>query len=510
MSYPKKLVRLQPIGGLVHDVPASEVGPGHYTGAHNVRFPVGFAERIKGERAAYDPPSVAPLGLINTIVGGINYWVYVGDNKQHVVTVATHSDITLAAGLQSAPRGYLHSLSSLNGVVVHNNSRDAPMYWPGVTASPFIALPGWPAGSVAARLVAHKFHLFALNMDETAGLFPMKLIWSDAAEPGTVPSTWAPAADNQAGDVELSDSPGALIDAATLRDTLLIYKRGAIYAGDYVRGNNIYEFRPVFKGVGALCPGAIAVTERGHVFVSDGDILFTDGNQVQSIADARVRRFLFDQINQDRYEDLFCVYHRAVQEILVCFPVTGADNATLALVYNMNSDAWGVRELSGVAAAATGIVNDTAVSEAWDDDAASWDSDLTIWNQQSFMTDERMLVAEPGNTKITMLDTTDAVAREASISKHDMTFGEAERLKFLKRLHLRADGNSGTLLVRAGSRMSLGDAIGWGAEVTVPPGQQVVNLRALGRYISVEVRSTGEHVWRIPGFDLEVELRGYH
>jgi hypothetical protein len=36
-----------------------------------------------------------------------------------------------------------------------------------------------------------------------------------------------------------------------------------------------------------------------------------------------------------------------------------------------------------------------------------------------------------------------------------------------------------------------------------------VNCFAQGRYISVEVRSTGSTVWELTGIELEAELRGY-
>jgi hypothetical protein len=90
-----------------------------------------------------------------------------------------------------------------------------------------------------------------------------------------------------------------------------------------------------------------------------------------------------------------------------------------------------------------------------------------------------------------------------------MSFGDSARVKFLRRIHVKAQADYGTLYVRAGSQMEPNDSITWSSEVTITDPEQVVNLFAQGRYISVEVRSAGSDVWKITGLDLEVEQRGY-
>jgi hypothetical protein len=106
-------------------------------------------------------------------------------------------------------------------------------------------------------------------------------------------------------------------------------------------------------------------------------------------------------------------------------------------------------------------------------------------------------------------DTDDATSVSAVIGRHDLTFEAPERVKFVRRLHVRAKEGFGTLLVRVGAHMSISDAVTWSAEVPLTEPQQVVNVFAQGRYISFEIRSTGSEVWTITGVDLEAELRGY-
>ncbi len=510
MSYPKQLLRLRPTGGLARDVPSWEVGPNHFTGGDNFQCRLGFAERVSPFRVAYDPPNAAPHELVNVNVGGVNYWAYVGDDSQHVVEGATHSDVTFASGLQVAGFGFMHSLPVLNGVVVHNNGLDAPMYWPGAPASPFLALPDWPAGTTCKKMVAHKFHLFAMDMDEPGGVFQNKLKWSDAAEPGTIPDTWTPAADNEAGDVELADSQGRVQTAATLRDSLLIYKRNSVYIADYVGGVSIYNFRPLFKNVGALTRRAVAVTERGHIAVTDGDIVLIDGNNVQSISAARMRATMFAQLDQENFEELFAVYYRAKREVWICYPESGSTLCDRALVYNVDNDAWSERDIPESRAAAVGVVNDSAPSEAWDDDTDTWDTDISLWNEQFISSSERLMFALSTASEFQLADASETSALDALVSKHDMTFDEPERLKFVRRVHVRAERSAGSLFVRIGQRMAPDASISWQTEQELTFGSQYINCSVLGRYISIEIRSAGSDPWKVTGADFEFELRGYH
>ncbi len=53
MSYPKKIVKVRPLGGIVNDIPAFEVAPQFYTSGNNMHFRGSFAERTKGEAKVY-------------------------------------------------------------------------------------------------------------------------------------------------------------------------------------------------------------------------------------------------------------------------------------------------------------------------------------------------------------------------------------------------------------------------------------------------------------------------
>jgi hypothetical protein len=101
------------------------------------------------------------------------------------------------------------------------------------------------------------------------------------------------------------------------------------------------------------------------------------------------------------------------------------------------------------------------------------------------------------------------VARAASIGREDLSMGEPERFKYVRRAHIRTAASPGTLYVRIGARNSTTEAISYDSERALAPPESFINCGVLGRFISVLVRSEDEDEWRLSGIDLEYELRGY-
>lgn len=511
MSYPKRLLRLRPRRGVNSDLPSVAVGQDFWTQGDNVVFRQAVAERAPNTIAVYDPPSVAPINLLNAQIGGTNFWIYASSSATYCVETTNHTDITHASGLQTVTNVGRLSLGLLNGVPFFNNSLDEPMYWAGAPATPFVDLPDWTATETCRFMVAHRYHLFAFNISGPGGDYPNQVKWSDAAAPGSVPSSWTAAASNEAGDNTLSDTPGELISAANLRGSLMIYKNGSTHVCDYVGGSEIFAFRTLFTQSGALCRHAVTDVNGRHFVVTDGDIVLTDGQQVQSIAQNRRKRFLFNQLDQDNFENLFVVFHRAKNEVWLCFPEAGESRCTRAMIYDIANDAWGDRELPSVAFGATGIINDAATDNTWDVDSQAWDDDPEPWNKQNYSLATQDLVLCDADTPDFLEVGRGTGTLTSTLAKHDIDFGEPERFKFVRRVHLRLEADSGIdFNVRVGTKAALGDAVSWTASATVNSDESYIDVYAMGRFVSVEVSAATATTFKITGLDIDAELRGYH
>ena len=508
MSYPKKALKLKPTHGLNFDIPANETSEEFYTAGDNVIFRQGFASRTGGYRAVYGTLPSAVYHLLNVRVDTTNFWLTWGAASVHALETSNEHDIEGSA-LQTVTQPYQYSSTILNGIPVFSNSLDSPQYWTGDVGDNFATLTDWPASTICKSIAAAKYHLFAMDIDGPSGHFESQVLWSNAAEPGTIPDSWTPAADNEAGSAELSDTPGPVLCMVPLRGSYIFYKRSSTYAADYVGGNEVFAFRTLLTSSGALTRHSVCDINGQHFVVTDGDIILTDGTNRLSVAQGRMKDYLFATLDQTNYENLFVIYNRGRNEVWVCYPETGNTYCTTALVYDVANDAFGIRDLATVKCAAIGIVNDTDPDESWAAATYTWDAATQYWGTSNFSLAVESMVLGYGTT-MEMQDTDDAVATASSVGKYDLTFGDSERIKCVKRVHVRTASGSGTLYVRVGSKMHPNDSMTWATEVELDTAtSQIVDAFAQGRYISVEVRSDDTDVWTVTGIDLEAELRGY-
>ena len=513
MSYPKRSLDIQPTRGIIYDTADQEVGPDYWTDGQNVQFRDGFAQRVLGNRDVYED-EIAAVGLprflhaLNAITAATNYWL-VMDASGEIYSIQPGTLTKIDGGLLSpvsAP--WRWSSAFINGIPILNNTQDEPHYWP--FSGDIAPLPGWTATESAGFVAVLKFHVFAMNISGPSGDFPNLVKWSAATEPGSVPSTWVPAPDNDAGAVELADSPGAIICAYPLGDSLLIYKRTAIYQARF-GGANVFSFRKVSSSLGALTPRAVCDIGNGlHFVVTDGDIVLFDGTNARTIGESRVRDFLFENIDGDNFLNLFCVYNRSRDEVLLAYPSKESNGIPdKALVYDVSRDSFGVRDIPDTRHGFVGFINDTAPGNTWADRTETWEDAVGTWAQTvgSEATDSLVLVKEEA---LNEQDVLNSVSVNAKIARSGLTFGDPKRIKFVRQAHIRTRDPYGTFFVRAGASQTPNGAISWSDEVQINGEEQIVPLFAQGRYIAVEMRSGGANIWTVTGIELEAELRGYH
>ncbi len=506
-------------GGLVLDIPANAVGPNFYTAGRNVLFRNGFAGRIPGYRTAY-PVSSGTLPnqsyhVLNAQLQGLNFWLSLGTNNVWAIEGPNADDVTFTAetpGVVTSPEQWSSAL--LNGVPIINNGLNSPMYWGGNVGVPFAPLPDWPAGTIARSIAVLKYHVFAMDIDSPGGDFGALVRWSDAAEPGTVPASWTPAADNDAGSAELSDTPGRIMCGVKLQGSLAIYKPSGVYLASYVGASSefnqeVFAIPLKYAKVGAWTRRAVCDCDEFHIVISDGDIVRLDTGNVRSISDARTRSAFQNSVDPTNYRNLFIVRDSARREVWICYPETGNVQCNRALVWDQRKDAWGFRDLDQVRHAAEGLVSDQTVSEAWDADSQVWDDDNTVWNTSAGISTQSKLVTVAANI-MTVHDSNTNVAVSSYVAKNDIDFGAPGRVKTVSRVIVGAK-NYGVLTVRIGSRMTLSEdeSIAWSDPYTLTAPDAYANIVTTGRYISIEVSASDDRVWELNYLGFEVKLRGY-
>jgi hypothetical protein len=499
---------LRPSGGHILDVESIELADSFLSFAKNVHMRKGFPSRLAGRRIAYPVDAGAaptdPMHLLNLNLNSFNWWMLFGNQDIYAVEGNNFYDISIP-GQNSIANPYEWSSTLLNGIPVFSNGKDAPHYWNGDGNDVAVEIPGWPATTSCKFIVAFRFHLFALNIDGPGGVIDNAIMWSDAAEPGTLPASWTAAPSNEAGSGFLADTEGRCIAGLPLATQLMIYKPNSVYAAEYVGTPDVFSIRPVVRSIGLLSPHALRAVGTQHAVVGNDDVVLTDGVNVRSIADSRIKQYLKNSIDENNALNTFIVYDQNQKELWVCAPEPGSQYATVAHIWDQARDNWVTKDLNNVRHATIGYATDQAPSDIWDDDSQAWDDDFGPWNAASVGAISKVVTAE--DTLMYVEDVPADTIIDATITRTDLTFGDSDVRKVTSRVYLEGSGALSGLYVRLGARNSTNDAIAWGTYVLYQSGG--IPFEVAGTLISIEVaNNTTANPWTVTRITIEAEPDG--
>ena len=260
---------------------------------------------------------------------------------------------------------YKWTATNLNGLIVATNGYDTPQMWPlsgGVPAvgSPFMELRNWPSGTTCQVIRSFRTFLVGLNWDRT-NPEPRLVKWSTEASYGQPPATWSET-DNtlDAGEYQLADTPGDIIDGLPLGDSFLIYKNDSIYVMNYVGTPYIFSFKLLSPTIGCLAKNAVAEFEGGHFFIGNSDFYICNGQQVTPLLPDRLRRTVFDELNGDNYKKCFVAPDYVRNEMMACYPAGTSTVVNKAIIWNWKNNTFSIRDLPNTSHINSGIVAITA------------------------------------------------------------------------------------------------------------------------------------------------------
>ena len=377
------LVALENAGqqGIIRDIQPWQLPPGVWSDGNNVRMEHGSVQKCKGYSSVMETCPVDPYHVAYLKDAANNkYWVMCGLTAVHVYDVAakTWSDITRSSGAYAATADEGWTSTVIGGVLVLNNFIDVPQFW-SISASTGLpststvlsALTAWGANDRCKSMRSFRSFLVAMNMeDKTAGtLRQSRLVkWSTEAAIQLVPSSWNEAdATLDAGEYELADTKGAILDGLPLRDTFMIYKEDAVYSMTYVGTPFIFGFRQLSPSVGLLSKNCVAEFDGGHFLFGNGDLYLNDGQRITSLLPHKMRDHVFSIVDGEFLDKSFVVADYGKTEMLACFVSADSTNnqCDKALIWNWVSNTFSIRDLPQLAHMGYGSVRNEAALTTW-------------------------------------------------------------------------------------------------------------------------------------------------
>lgn len=480
-----------------------------WTDVQNVSFKGGRSRKTQGHEQVFGTPGGDPYYLLSVVRDGSLYWVYPTLDKIFRTEGTTHTDISrLAGGAYTGTEDNPWNGGVLNSVPVLNNGVDVPQAWP-YSDSEFTDLANWPSTLRTKIIRPYKNYLIALNLVDNSVNEPHSIAWSTAADPGTVPDSWAfndPT--KESGKAFLADTSGAIVDGRPLRDMFIIYKEDSVYSMRYTGGVFVWQFRQIFNDVGMMAQDCAAEFEGQHFVVTQGDVYVHNGVNKKSVIDNQNREYLFSSIDPNYFSRTRVIADYSKTEMWVCFVSTDSTTGycDTALIWNWIENTWTIRELPDVATGAYGVV-DPQTSDNWNDDPAQWNTDSTVWNDRSYNPSKlKVLLASPTQGKIFLVGNTslfDSSTFTSTLEKVSMYFDDDHSMKSIQSVTPHVTGN-GVINVKVGYQMLQSDPITWKGPFAFTIGNDYkVDCKVVGRYISIrfDIQSDGE--WSFNGYTLE-------
>ena len=368
---------------------------------------------------------------------------------------------------------------------------------------------------------AFRSFLVALNIKRGGVDYPRLVKWSTEAGLQDIPSSWNETTSTvDAGEYELADTKGDILDGLQLRDTFMIYKEDATYSMSYVGTPFIFSFRQLSPTIGAISKNCVAEFDGGHAIFGKGNFYINDGQRLKPILPQKLKEYVFTTIDGGQIEKCFVAADYGRTEILFCYTSDGA--LTLepdeAVVWNYITNTFTIREIPDTAHMGYGNVGNPTTSTTWAAASDGWDTITGPWTMSYDLQDKVLLFADPGKTKLyrdrsgNKNDTSDMTS---FIERTGITVGsngqpDQTTVKRISSIWPKMSINStNEINVYLGTQMSTQDGVSWGSPVTFNPNtQSKVSVRGTGKLYGVRFESTTDMNWELDGYTIEVEDAG--
>jgi hypothetical protein len=535
------LVPIEQVGqvGIITDVPPYSLAPQAWSGGNNVRFTDQGVENISGHIEVMldsngDPCPIRVKHLVFYNQRAVtDYWLAFGETKEtrsivgqiycYTVDSKTWIDVTPDGGLTNS-NSVVWSTTFLGAHLVATNGVDPMVYWPlddtnlPTPDNKFIPVDLGLTDAVEPDNVTPQtidsFKSFLIGTNWSNG--PTRVWWSTGGGHYTMPTTWDYLdKDQDAGDYELNDSRGAVIDGAALGDAFLIYKEDSIYIANYVGPPFIFGFKVLSKDVGLLTKNALQEFPGGHVFISKYDVHITNGQEVKSLLTDKLQSQLFDDLDGDWYHRAFVASDVLNNEILICWPSAGNQGwCDKCITWNWVTGVLSLRDLPQVSDIEPGVVPLPTEGDEWDENVLTWDVISRAWGTRAFESVLPELVfAAAGEDKIYRAGvdhTFDGDVMHTVVERTGIDLGDPGSVKRVNAVwpKISTIGNN-TVKVYVGSQMSPDHGVVWEDAVDFNPNEQSkVSTRSTGKYFAFKVESDGDFEWRLHGMEFNVEQGG--
>lgn len=512
---------LEEIGnlGVNLDKIPSGLDPKFFSTATNARFDRGRARSFAGDSQI---SAVAGTYYYLLPVQGevFYYWYLASTTGIKEWDGNTLVDRTNVLGAYTGVKRDRWNGGHFHGIPILNNGIDPPQYLLSPGSGAFLDLP-WDSGNTwrdknwSAKVIrTWRNFVIALNVDKDGSYDPHLFIWSDAADPGTIPTTWdKDDVNNLAGEYPLSDTNGHLVDAMPLGRDLIVYKEDAIYRVSFVSSPNIFRFDLITDEYGMRAQGCAIDVGGAHIVVGHNGVFIHDGSTITPLAYGRVSEYLFGDLSGVEYSQMYLSANPSQYEVWICYPDQSADVfPNKCMVFNHKDNAFYPRELASETAFITpGVDLESTGADEIQELTGTIAAQDWRYNDRTYNPTLLRLHGCSGSKfkKYDVGTTFDGSNPTCKIERKGLSLGRRTNAdKIVTAMYPEMEA-SAAVDFYVGHQLNVGAAVTWEGPFSFNPNtDKVLEPFVCGPLIAWKLQSTDGTDWEISGINFEYEIEG--
>lgn len=517
--------------GVIKDLPSYNLPVNAWSDSINVDFEFLTVKRSFGYISSVNigAPVVTPFFSFTGKDSQNNqdYNIYAGLQKVYAIINGVHNNITRGTSTASAAADVNYSATvnqawtacEINGYLILNNNGDVPQKWTSAVGSVNLSgLDGWTSTVRAAVVRSYRNYLVALDVTKAGVRFPHLIRWSTSASLGQVPLSWdITNPTNDAGQNFLADTPDYLIDCAVLRDTNIVYKEETTWGMKFIGFPFVFQFFELFHNSGIMSRNCVIENDDKHYVLTKNDVIVHDGQTIQSLVEHKLRRHMFNNINEDNAVNSFVTLNKYERLLIVGIPFS-ANYPDRLFIYKITDGTWNIRDINPVNSIS--IDFGVALDVTWDTLTDLWDTSIREWHAASQQSIKMIAVSSQKNKLYSLFsgvktDEGELISRveRTGYSFLNVDTGSNEReLKIINYIRPEISASTTTVVnIYIGVQDIYNENIDWGTPYAFNTAtDKEAWFFRVGRYFGVKFESLSGNIWELKSYSIDIAPFGLY
>ena len=183
------------------------------------------------------------------------------------------------------------------------------------------------------HLIALGSNQFGTTASPTGTFDPLTVRWSNQEDY----TNFVPSISSTSGEVILTDGT-EIIGAKRSRNAVNIWTDNSLWAMSFVGPPFIFNFNQLGTNCGLIAPHAAIDYDGASIWMGHDNFYMFDG-QVKNL-DCTVRRFVFDRLNMDQKDKIFCGINSEFKEVIWLYPSTNSTECDSYVIYSPTENYW--------------------------------------------------------------------------------------------------------------------------------------------------------------------------